>query len=284
MMEDVLAKAYAQIKWEEDESNFIGKVNNYSNRTNDRVDRKNDRISEPYPTGTTRNVPPRQENSNGDRLFGQNYPRTNKPRLEVLKYNLSSEPVDLVSLMKEMGKTIKWPRKMNAPPEYRDARLRCEFHEDHGHRTEDCVALMLEVAELLKRGHLQESLTDKGKQTAARHDEKRPTINYGPPDPSRQDRVINYIVGGSEVSGFRYSAAKKHTRQVDETQLGRRTTMLTGFGGEQKSTLGEIVLPIYAGGVNLYINFLILDCQSPYNAILSRPWIHEMKAIPVNIS
>ncbi|KAK0605617.1 hypothetical protein LWI29_028914 [Acer saccharum] len=68
--------------------------------------------------------------------------------------------------------------------------------------------------------------------------------------------------------------------QVDESKLSRRTTMLTGFSGEQKSTLGEIVLPVYAEGVNLYINFLVLDCQSPYNAILGRPWIHELKAIP----
>ena len=56
--------------------------------------------------------------------------------------------------------------------------------------------------------------------------------------------------------------------------------MLTGFSEEQKNTLGEIVLPVYTEGVNLYINFLVLDCQSPYNAILGRLWIHELKAIP----
>ena len=68
--------------------------------------------------------------------------------------------------------------------------------------------------------------------------------------------------------------------QVDESKLSHRTTTLTGFSGEQKSTLGEIVLPVYAQGVNLYINFLVLDCRSPYNAIMGRPWIHEMRAIP----
>ena len=39
--------------------------------------------------------------------------------------------------------------------------------------------------------------------------------------------------------------------QVDESKLSRRTTILTGFNGEQKSTLGEIVLLVYAEGVNL---------------------------------
>ena len=58
--------------------------------------------------------------------------------------------------------------------------------------------------------------------------------------------------------------------------------MLTRLSREQKSTLGEVVLLVYTKGLNLYINFLVLDCQSPYNAILGRPWTHQMKAIPSN--
>ena len=39
-----MAKAWAQIKWEEDEANYISRANNYSSRRNDRVDRRsNDR-------------------------------------------------------------------------------------------------------------------------------------------------------------------------------------------------------------------------------------------------
>ena len=34
-MEDVLANAWAQIKWEEDEANYISKANNYSSCRND---------------------------------------------------------------------------------------------------------------------------------------------------------------------------------------------------------------------------------------------------------
>ncbi|KAK0580870.1 hypothetical protein LWI29_007278 [Acer saccharum] len=355
-MEDVLAKAWAQIKWEEDEANFVGRANSsyYGGRRNERIDRKsNDRRSEPYPTSDRRNIRSRREGSGERSTYGRGIPRTSRPKVEAPEYLLSIEPVDLVAVMREMGKTIKWPRKMNALPEHRDPKLRCEFHGDHGHRTEDCIALKFEVAELLKQGHLREFLTDKGKQTYARRDDQRQTGPVdSPPDPPRQDRVINCISGGSEVSGVSYSAAKRHTRQVsnaeiqpnrehpskvdetvtfrstdksdlfsphhdalvislhiancltkrilidngsscnilfnsalremqvDESKLSRRTTMLTGFSGEQKSTLGEIVLPVYAEGVNLYINFLVLDCQSPYNAILGRPWIHELKAIP----
>ncbi|KAK0575202.1 hypothetical protein LWI29_035397 [Acer saccharum] len=326
----------------------------YGGRRNERIDRKsNDRRSEPYPTSDRRNIQSRHENSGERSTYGRGIPRSSRSKVEAPEYLLSIEPVDLIAVMREMGKSIKWPRKMNALPEHRDPKLRCEFHGDHGHRTEDCIALKFEVAELLKQGHLREFLTDKGKQTYARRDDQRQTGSVdSPPEPPRQDRVINCISGGFEVSGVSYSAAKRHTRQVsnaeiqpnrehpskvdetvtfrstdksdlfsphhdalvislhiancltkrilidngsscnilfnsalremqvDESKLSRGTTMLTGFSGEQKSTLGEIVLPVYAEGVNLYINFLVLDCQSPYNAILGRPWIHELKAIP----
>ncbi|CAA7047599.1 unnamed protein product, partial [Microthlaspi erraticum] len=34
------------------------------------------------------------------------------------------------------------------------------------------------------------------------------------------------------------------------------------------------------GGVNRQTKFMILDCASAYNAIMGRPWIHDMRAIP----
>ncbi|KAK4849341.1 hypothetical protein QYF36_023771 [Acer negundo] len=340
----------------EDEVNFVGKANSnyYGGRRSDRIDRRsNDRRSEPYPTSDRKNVQSRHESSGERSNYGRGIPRTSRPKVEAPEYNLSIKPVDLVAVMREMGKAVKWPRKMNARPEHRDPKLRCEFHGDYGHPTEDCIALKFEVAELLKQGHLREFLIDKGKQTYVRCDDQRQTGSVdSPPEPPRQDRVIDYISGGSEVSGVSYSATKRHTRQVsnaetqpnrehpskidetvtfrstdksdlfsphhdalvislhiancltrrilidngsscnilfnnalremqvDESKLSHRTTMLTGFSGEQKSTLGEIVLPVYAEGINLYVNFLVLDCQSPYNAILGRPWIHELKAIP----
>ena len=44
--------------------------------------------------------------------------------------------------------------------------------------------------------------------------------------------------------------------------------------------MGDITLLVYARGVNLYMNFVVLDSPSTYNVILGRPWIHEMRAVP----
>ncbi|XP_021726853.1 uncharacterized protein LOC110693998 [Chenopodium quinoa] len=67
---------------------------------------------------------------------------------------------------------------------------------------------------------------------------------------------------------------------IDEKNIINKSTMLVGFSGETKKTSEEITLATYAKGVNLQVKFLVIDTLSSYNMILSRPWIHEMKAIP----
>ncbi|KAL5800165.1 hypothetical protein ACOSQ4_033049 [Xanthoceras sorbifolium] len=250
-----------------------------------------------------------------------------------------------------MGRSVRWPDKMMCPPQ-RDNSKWCEFHGDHGNRTEHCIVLRLEVAELLKKGHLKEFLTDKGKQTFFNKDRLRDIASIPPPEPPKHERTVNVISGGSEVNGVTYSEAKHHSRQagrtevrqthtadptynypisfsndehtdlfnphhdalvisltvanclikrilvdnesstnvlflgalremhIDECNIVRRLTIMVGFSGEYKNTIGEIVLPVYTEGINLNTRFLILNCPSSYNIIMGRPWIHEMRAVP----
>ena len=81
------------------------------------------------------------------------------------EYNLSIFPTEFMAVFKNMGNTVRWPGKMVAPSDKRDASKWCDFHGYHEHRTEDCITLKLEVVELLKRDHLKNLLTDKGKST-----------------------------------------------------------------------------------------------------------------------
>ena len=83
----------------------------------------------------------------------------------VPDYNLSISPTELVAVFKNMGNTVRWLGKMVAPRDKRDASKWFDFYGDHRHRIEDCVALKLEVVELLKHSHLKDLLTDKGKST-----------------------------------------------------------------------------------------------------------------------
>ncbi|XP_056848891.1 uncharacterized protein LOC130499023 [Raphanus sativus] len=240
---------------------------------------------------------------------------------------------------------------MKAAEANRNPKRWCEFHSDHGHTTEDCIALKMEVAELLKKGYLREFLSDKAKNILNKEGPGLP-IEAVLALPPQQDRVIDVITGGSEVSGISSAAAKKSTRNtkngqeaegpkrlllgtdeisftareqervlaphhdalvisltianclvkrilvdngsssniifhsafadlgLEPTALTRRATPLVGFSGEVKQTLGQVLLPVYAKGVNQATNFLVVDCPSSYNVILGRPWIHDMGAVP----
>ncbi|KAL5813134.1 hypothetical protein ACOSQ3_028084 [Xanthoceras sorbifolium] len=113
-----------------------------------------------------------------------------------------------------MGRSVRWPDKMMSPLDQRDNSKWCEFHSDHGHRIEHCVALRLEVAELLKKGHLKEFLTDKGKQTFLNKDRSRDIVSILPPEPPKHERTVNVISSRLEVNGVTYSEAKRHSRQA----------------------------------------------------------------------
>ncbi|XP_048619925.1 uncharacterized protein LOC125590406 [Brassica napus] len=83
-----------------------------------------------------------------------------------------------------MGQQVKWPQKMKALDSFRNPGFWCQFHRDHGHKTEDCIALKIEVNELLKKGHLREFLSGKAKS----HLRQETT---GPSDPCHIGRFGN---------------------------------------------------------------------------------------------
>ncbi|KAF3501931.1 hypothetical protein F2Q69_00042115 [Brassica cretica] len=77
--------------------------------------------------------------------------------------HLSISTPELVNILRQMGQQVKWPQKMKAPDSFRNPGLWCDFHCDHGHKTEDCVALRIEVNELLQKRQLWEFLSEKAK-------------------------------------------------------------------------------------------------------------------------
>ena len=66
---------------------------------------------------------------------------------------------------------------------------------------------------------------------------------------------------------------------LSENDIHKLPVPLVGFNGEVKHTTGNITLQTFAKGVNLQVEFVVIDCPSSYNVILGRPWIHDMKAV-----
>ncbi|GMN46219.1 hypothetical protein TIFTF001_015414 [Ficus carica] len=79
------------------------------------------------------------------------------------KYTFNISPSELVAHLKGRD-YITWPKKLPDNPA-RDMTKYCEFHKDHSHHTINCRALRAEVAKLLKKGHLREFITHKGRET-----------------------------------------------------------------------------------------------------------------------
>ncbi|XP_060202528.1 uncharacterized protein LOC132630959 [Lycium barbarum] len=69
----------------------------------------------------------------------------------------------------------------------------CEYHETHGHRTEDCRQLREDVARLLKNGHLREFLSEQAKS----HYKGRE--NHKNAEPEEPQHVINRIIGETDT-------------------------------------------------------------------------------------
>ncbi|XP_019238379.1 PREDICTED: uncharacterized protein LOC109218466 [Nicotiana attenuata] len=65
-----------------------------------------------------------------------------------------------------------------------------------------------------------------------------------------------------------------------EDKIIPRCITLTGFNNAVERTSGEIALPVLAGGVTLETTFHVMDQETAYNAIIGRPWIHAMRAVP----
>ncbi|XP_074290602.1 uncharacterized protein LOC141617318 [Silene latifolia] len=55
-----------------------------------------------------------------------------------------------------------------------------------------------------------------------------------------------------------------------EKDLVKKAVPLVGFSGETKQSLGEIVVPTFAGGMNKQVRYLVIDGLSTYNVILGR--------------
>nr|XP_016512229.1 PREDICTED: uncharacterized protein LOC107829270 [Nicotiana tabacum] len=68
-----------------------------------------------------------------------------------------------------------------------------------------------------------------------------------------------------------------------EDRIVPRCITLTGFNNAFERTSGEITLLVLAGGITLETTFHIMDQDTVYNAIIGRPWIHLMRAIPSSL-
>ena len=95
---------------------------------------------------------------------------------------------------------------MKMDPVKRDITKYCEFHKDHGHRTDDCIQLKKEIEFLIRRGHLRRYMALEDRNQTPHPPPRQPA----PAQHQQPLREINVISGGFASGGESNSARKAH--------------------------------------------------------------------------
>ncbi|XP_048623911.1 uncharacterized protein LOC125592631 [Brassica napus] len=114
-------------------------------------------------------------------------------------------------------------------------------------------------------------------------------ITFNEKKPHDDALVIRIDVGGCELSRVMidtgssadvlfYEAFKK--MGFTKALLKQERTPFIGFEGETAYSLGSIELAVTAGEIRKIVEFIVIDRPAPFNAILGRPWLYSMKAVP----
>ncbi|XP_075663112.1 uncharacterized protein LOC142632624 [Castanea sativa] len=70
---------------------------------------------------------------------------------------------------------------------------------------------------------------------------------------------------------------------LKKEDLSKYDTPLMGFDGHMVILEGQISHPVIMGGREVLVTFIVVASSSPYTAILGRPWIHDIGAMPFTL-
>uniref|UniRef100_A0A2N9HQ17 Reverse transcriptase RNase H-like domain-containing protein n=1 Tax=Fagus sylvatica TaxID=28930 RepID=A0A2N9HQ17_FAGSY len=177
--------------------------------------------------------------------------------------------------------SLRWPGKIRSDPNSRPKNLYCQFHRDHDHLTENCMALKEQVETLIQQGKLQKYV---GHPSNAHPPKalgpKEQTENCWP----RPVGEVRTIIGGPASRGTSRTSRKAYARQVmvdnsnsvdilylpayqqmmfDKDKLRPMDAPLLGFTGDKVCPVGIITLPITVGtypkAVSKTVDFFVIN-------------------------
>ncbi|XP_028056648.1 uncharacterized protein LOC114260677 [Camellia sinensis] len=98
---------------------------------------------------------------------------------------------------------VQWPAKLGEAQKGYDERSRCTFHDEKGHRTENCTPLRQHLEELVAAGHLDQYI--EGGTQPAPQDPNRPN---GIPADGPPQGIINVIMRFSNQNEYANSGGR----------------------------------------------------------------------------
>ncbi|GJV51607.1 hypothetical protein Tco_1447348 [Tanacetum coccineum] len=198
---------------------------------------------------------------------------------------LTKTPKEIFAL--EKGK-FKAPPPMVTPVEKRDPSKYCEFHSDTGHNTNECM----------KQRKQKDKTKEPKKGEASGKDKPLTILMIQPWEKSGQaqdyPKLLSgdgnvfptsevYVDGGSSLEVLYEHCFIKLRKEIRDKMVPA-TTHLIGFSGETIWLLGQITLLVKMGdevhSTSAWMNFMVIRSPSQHNAIIGRPGIRKIRAVP----
>ncbi|KAL5537549.1 hypothetical protein UlMin_045506 [Ulmus minor] len=233
------------------------------------------------------------------------------------EYTPLTETVATVFNQAEHRGIFNYPPGIRTPVNKRDNRKYCRFHRDTGHTTEECRVLKDEVERLIQRGPATGE-TNRARKNYARksrtdpfphqvnltgHKEKIPRLSDDPIifmenkarglwHPHTDAIVVTLRIAGRKVfrilvdNGSSADILFKSTfnrMNLVGVKIEPTASSLSGFTGDSISSGGILNLPVELGSSPCQdiqaVDFVLVDCPSPYNAIIGRPTLNKIHAV-----
>ncbi|XP_056688687.1 uncharacterized protein [Spinacia oleracea] len=232
---------------------------------------------------------------------------------EYFEYN-----TDLLTMLKDVGTRFDLERSfpMKSPPESRDPKLYCQFHEDIGHETKNCRSLKRALDGLASKGNLKNYL-QKNAHGFGKNQYKK---NKSPVSPAEGQHsewgFVAIISGGPAAGGPTMGGQKDYACRLGQVMLSAKSPLdpfprieICESDGGRIATphddplmvefkisnmrvkrsiihpVGVITVPVRIGdrknGRKMEVNFLIVKDLTAYNVILGRPILNKIKAVVV---
>nr|GEY50887.1 reverse transcriptase domain-containing protein [Tanacetum cinerariifolium] len=172
---------------------------------------------------------------------------------------------------------------MVTPIEKRSSNKFCDFHNDKGHSTDECMQMKKQIEELVRAGKLWH-LIEEIKQGRDHNGTEGPLVIEAEMGGHTVHRI--YIDGGSSME-ILYEHCFNRLRPEIKSQMVPATTSLTSFSGETIWPLGKLRLLVTIGdathSTKAWMNFMVVKSMSPYNGIIERPGLKAIQAVPSTV-
>uniref|UniRef100_A0A2N9G5B1 RNA-directed DNA polymerase n=1 Tax=Fagus sylvatica TaxID=28930 RepID=A0A2N9G5B1_FAGSY len=145
--------------------------------------------------------------------------RTTAPPVKFSSFTPLNTPIDKLLLQIQDDPSLRWPGKIRSDPNNRPKNLYCRFHRDHGHLTEDCVALKEQVETLIRQGKLQKYVSRPANARPTKPPAQREQAEPNRPGPVGEIRTI---IGGPASGGTSRASRKANARQVHNVMVVQR--------------------------------------------------------------